>query len=314
MSKKLFSIFAVIAIVVCLLMGNFLFQKIRTKKLSVPKPQSQETVFDPLDATYTIDGAAITLVNGAVKQAAVPGSAEMVTTKIFGEPVSGDINGDGKNDAAIFLVQDGAGSGTFYYAAAAFNTSTGTIGTNAIFLGDRIAPDTLQIANGIMTVNYADRKASDPMSASPSVGVSKYLVLASSTLYDTPTDIYPLPSGFSWNEKQAATMKPGDINVTSTLVGIKIESQPITNITDLSAKSLPFDNYYKKKLVAAGWAEDNALAAGGSGAEITGYRKGNDYIILEYTSVFKNMPVDSPETCPCDLTFSIFSGTALDAR
>jgi hypothetical protein len=106
-------------------------------------------------------------------------------------------------------------------------------------------------------------------------------------------------------------MKPGDINVTSTLVGIKIESQPITNITDLSAKSSPFDAYYKKKLAAAGWKEDNDLAAGGPGAEITGYRKDNDYIILKYTSVFHNMPTDSPETCPCDMTFSIFAGTIL---
>lgn len=124
------------------------------------------------------------------------------------------------------------------------------------------------------------------------------------------TDIYPLPSGITWNEAQTATLAAGDVNVASTLIGIKVESQPIQNITDLSAPSMPFDAYYQKKLTAAGWTVDNDLAAGGPGAEITGYTKGNEYIILEYSAVFKNQPADSPETCPCDLTFSVFEGTA----
>jgi hypothetical protein len=308
-NKKLLYILIVVAVAACLAAACYILWNPQAAKPSVSQPESQAAAFDPLNATYVIDGATITLANGKSEQAAAPGSAETITTQIFGQPTSGDINGDGKNDAAFFLVQDGGGSGTFYYVAAALGTGTGTVGTNAVFLGDRIAPDTIQITNGIVTVNYADRKASDPMATVPSIGVSKYLVVVSGTLYDTPTDIYPLPSGFTWNDKKAATMAPGDVNTTSTLVGIKITSQPITNITDLSAKSSPFDSYYKKKLTAAGWMEDKDLAAGGPGAEITGYRKGSDYIILEYSSVFKNTPADSPETCPCDMTFSIFAGT-----
>jgi hypothetical protein len=145
------------------------------------------------------------------------------------------------------------------------------------------------------------------MSTPPSIGVSKYLVVVGTALYDTSTDIYPLPSDITWNAAQVATVLPGDENVPAPLVGIKIVSQPITNITDLAA---PFENYYRTKLVAAGWTVDNAMAAGGPGTDIVGYKKGNDYVILEYTSVFKNNGGEnSPETCPCDLTFSIFSGT-----
>jgi len=188
----------------------------------------------------------------------------------------------------------------------------GTAGTNAILLGDRIAPDTTQIANGIVTVNYADRKPTDPMSTPPSIGVSKYLVMTGKTLYDTPTDIYPLPSGITWNAGQAATVSPSDENVPAPLGGIKITSQPVTNITDLAMASTPFENYYKIKLVSAGWTVDNSLAAGGPGADIVGYKKGNNYIILEYASVFKNNGGgNSPEICPCDVTFSIFTGTTL---
>ncbi|HUD02482.1 MAG TPA: hypothetical protein VMR46_00475 [Candidatus Paceibacterota bacterium] len=290
-----------VVVVACLFVAGFFF----TKKES---PQIQPSAFDPLNATYLIDGTPVALVNGKASTPVAPGSAEVVTTQIFGEPVYGDVSGDGTNDAAVFLVQTGAGSGTFYYAAAALDSGHGALGTNAVLLGDRIAPNTIQIANGIMIVNYAERKPGEPMSASPSVGVSKYLVESNGTLYDTPTDIYPLPPGFTWGGKGVATISQGG-SATSTLVGIQIESEPILNITDLSAKTLPFDAYYKQKLAAAGWSVDNALAAGGPGAEITGYTKGAEYIVLQFSSVFKNTPQNSPETCPCDMTFSVFGGS-----
>jgi hypothetical protein len=317
-NKKLY-IGAGLIIIACAIVGGYFFERSHPAPPIAVTPQSTSSTLDPSNATYIIDGAPVTLVDGRSEHPAAPGSAETITTQLFGTPVLGDVNGDGVNDAAVILVQTGAGSGTFYYAAVALATSSGTgsstgtvgtIGTNAILLGDRIAPDTTQIANGIVTVNYADRKPTDSMSTPPSIGVSKYLVVAGTVLYDTPSDIHPLPSGITWNAAQAATVLPGDENVSAPLVGIKIVSQPITNITDLATPSTPFENYYKAKLAAAGWTVDNALAAGGPGADIVGYKKGNNYIILEYTSVFKNNGGgNSPETCPCDLTFSIFAGT-----
>jgi hypothetical protein len=312
MNKKSLYIVVGIAVVACAIAGAYLFIKFQTTHsvASPAQPFSKTALLDPLNATYLIDGSPITLTNGKAEQASAPGSSETTVTRIFGTPVLGDMNGDGVNDAAVIITEDGGGSGTFYYAAVTLGgTSNGTAGTNAILLGDRISPDTMQIANGILTVNYADRKPGDPMSTMPSVGVSKYLVIAGKTLYDAPIDIYPLPSGITWNEMRAATVAPGDENVPGMLAGIKITSQPITNITDLSAPSAPFEKYYKAKLVAAGWTEDNSMAAGGPGAEIVGYKKGNDYIILEYASIFKNKGDNSPETCPCDMTFSIFAGT-----
>jgi hypothetical protein len=323
MNKRTLFVIGAMIVVACIAVAGYFFERSKTVQPASTSTQSAAAVLDPLNATYIVEGSAVALANGKSEQAAAPGSAEIITTQIFGTPVLGDVNGDGVNDAAVIITQTGAGSGTFYYAAVALATSSeigsgsstadaaaDTIGTNAILLGDRIAPDTTQIENGIITVNYADRKSTDPMTTQPSVGVSKYLVVKGTTLYDTPSDIYPLPSGITWNAAQSATIAPGDANVSSTLAGIKITSQPITNITDLAAPSTPFENYYKKKLVAAGWIVDNALAAGGPGADITGYKKGDNYIILEYTSVFKNDGGgNSPETCPCDLTFSIFAGT-----
>jgi len=145
------------------------------------------------------------------------------------------------------------------------------VGTNAILLGDRIAPDTTQIANSIITVNYADRKPTDPMSTPPSVGVSKYLVVAGAVLYDTPSDIHPLPSGISGTQR-SATVLPGE-KMFRTARGIKIVSQPIQYHRPRTP-STPFENYYKAKLAAAGWTVDNALADRRSRADIVDIKRG----------------------------------------
>jgi len=309
-SKQYIYIAGGVVVLVCVVWAGFYLMNSHpatpggaTAPTGTPTGQPSHATVDPLNATYTIDGAPVTLVQGKAQQPAAPGLAENITTQVFGQPTYGDMNGDGIADAAVMLVQDGAGSGTFYYAAVAVEANGSTTGTNAILLGDRIAPDTMQIANGILTVNYADRKLTDPMSTPPSIGVSKYLVVANGVLYDTPIDIYPLPSGMSWGDRYGTT--------TLSLAGIKIVSAAITNITDLAAKATPFENYYKTKLMGTGWLPDNALAAGGPGADVTAYKKGSQYIVLEYSSIFKNITAGAPEKCPCDMTFSIFAGASL---
>lgn len=143
---------------------------------------SSNSVFDPLNATYSIEGQSVTLVNGSTQTQAAPGSATTITTTVFGQPVSGDVNADGIPDGAIILVQNPGGSGTFYYIASAINKDSVAQGTNALLLGDRIAPQNVQIENGKIIANYADRKAGEPMTTPPSVGVSKYFIYDGSLL------------------------------------------------------------------------------------------------------------------------------------
>jgi hypothetical protein len=92
----------------------------------------------------------------------------------FGNEARGDLDGDGVDDAAFIITRDGGGSGTFYYVGVAFATPQGYQGTNAVLLGDRIAPQTTEIRDKKLIVNYADRKPGEPMTTRPSVGVSKY--------------------------------------------------------------------------------------------------------------------------------------------
>ena len=139
---------------------------------------------DYKNATYVIDGQSVTLVNGHAEVAAAPGSASKTITQYFGNEATGDLNGDGVPDVGFILTQTGGGSGTFYYAVAALKTTNGYQGTDAFLLGDRIAPQTTEIKNGQLVVNYADRATGEPMTTQPSIGVSTYLNVQGTTLVE----------------------------------------------------------------------------------------------------------------------------------
>lgn len=139
----------------------------------------------PAAPTFIIEGQPVTLVNGRAEAFADPGSTSKVVTQYFGNVATGDLDGDGAPDIAFLLTQNSGGSGTFYYVVATLVAADGGYqGTNAILLGDRIAPQTTEIRNGEVIVNYAERKAGEPMTAQPSVGVSKYLKMEGTTLVE----------------------------------------------------------------------------------------------------------------------------------
>ena len=163
---------------------NQLINSTQNKPTITPETTSQITqpaaniAKDPQNATYIIEGRDVTLIDGTSQDG---------NTTIFDTPAVGDLNGDGVKDAGVILIVSGSGSGTFYYAATALNNTTDYIyeGTNALLLGDRIAPQTKSINNEVYTVNYADRAEGEPMSTQPSVGVSKYFKVNGSTLIET---------------------------------------------------------------------------------------------------------------------------------
>lgn len=174
MNKKLF--WALLGIAVVAVAGVYFLS-----------PQDQgssqdDAVVSFKDATYVIEGQPVVLVNGVATTSTASGSASKTVTQYFGNDATGDLNGDGLPDTAFVLTQNGGGSGTFYYIVVALRSGTGYVGTNAVLLGDRIAPQTTQIKDGMLVVNYADRNSDEPMSTQPSVGVTKYLKVKDSAL------------------------------------------------------------------------------------------------------------------------------------
>ena len=160
------------------------------------------------DSTYIINGQPITLVNGLAETEIAPGSAEKQITKYFGNEAYGDLNGDRIEDVVFLITQDNGGSGTFYYVVAALRTDNGYQGTNAIFLGDRIAPQSTQIQGSQVIVNYADRNPGEPFTVQPSVGVSKYFEVVCNQLVvqgQSPMPTCATPNNSSGNSEKITT-------------------------------------------------------------------------------------------------------------
>lgn len=175
MKKYLLGVAVVMgAVAVFLLMG---------KPAEQPKTDLLPSGADPGNTTYLIDGEPILLTGGVHEKAAAPDSSSTVKTAIFSQPVIGDLNHDGHQDMALVLRQDMGGSGLFYYVAVALQNPDATAqGLNALFVGDRIAPQTLEIKDNVVIFNYAKRKSDEPMTAQPSVGVSFYAVVENGVL------------------------------------------------------------------------------------------------------------------------------------
>lgn len=93
-----------------------------------------------------------------------------------------------------------------------------------------------------------------------------------------------------------------------TMKGYTVKANPVANVINISTVALPFEKYYAKLLVSKGWKEDISLSAGGPGSAITGYKKGDMYIVVQYVTDFSIKTNNKPEQCPCTVNFSLFSG------
>lgn len=101
-------------------------------------------------------------------------------------PTPGDLNGDGVRDAGLLLAYQPGGSGTFIYVAAVMDIGGTQQGTNAVLLGDRVAPEGVAVSNGMIVASYKDRRADQPMSAAPTVETEKYIRVENGTLSAMP--------------------------------------------------------------------------------------------------------------------------------
>lgn len=183
--KKTHIVLVIVAVV--LVAGYFVLKPSSTKDNS-----AQVLGQDYKNATYIIEGKSVKLVDGLSETEAAPGSAAKIITRYFGNEVKHDLNDDGREDVAFLLTQETGGSGTFFYVVAALNTPAGYVGSDAVLLGDRVAPQTThmdegQTSNGttrqnVIVVNYVVRLPGEPFTARPSLGKSIWLKLDPNTM------------------------------------------------------------------------------------------------------------------------------------
>lgn len=165
------------------LIGALLFYKFNFNKKNIVNNENQNITYD---ATYTINGEKITLKNG-ISEIAIPDSSSKIITKFWGNQIEHDLDEDGSLDNIFILTQETGGSGVFYYVVAKLNTKEGSYGSDAVFIGDRIAPQNIIIdenndRKNVIVVNYADRKENESFSVQPSVGKSMWLKLDTKTI------------------------------------------------------------------------------------------------------------------------------------
>jgi hypothetical protein len=146
-----------------------------------------DPTLDYKNIEYKIEGERVKLVNGVAEREVVPGSASNVVTRYFGNDLRTDLNNDGREDIVFLLTQESGGTGTMFYAVSALNTEEGYVGGDGYFLGDRIAPQTIDESpnprhKNVIVVNFAVREEGEPMTNQPSVGKSVYLKLDTTSM------------------------------------------------------------------------------------------------------------------------------------
>lgn len=197
-SEKILQIFLLLLIVlgIWLLFNQSVWVPKLVHTITANDPvKVEETVLEPLpittdykSLTHMVGGHIVTMEKGHNESAVIANSNEKIITEYFGNDAIGDLNHDGKDDIAFLLTQSEGGSGTFFYVAAALKTDTGYIGTNSILLGDRIAPQSTEIKDSKIIVSYTERKPDEPMTAKPSVAVSKSITVHNGTLFEIPQE------------------------------------------------------------------------------------------------------------------------------
>lgn len=140
---------------------------------------------DPKNATYNFEGEEITLTDGKNERPLLEGGGLMEETELTDMIAFGDLNSDGREDSAALLAKYGAGSGIFIYIGAVVSGPIKYKGTNAIFVGDRIVPQSIKIEKGLITVKYLDRQPEEPLAAQPTTPVTKEFRLQSGELMET---------------------------------------------------------------------------------------------------------------------------------
>ncbi len=174
--KKIFIIMIMLAALTL-----FYFTRDNTVNVESGTSVNQGDAFrpDPSSATFTFDDEVVTLSRG---RHADEDSAE--ETALLDLTAYGDLNADGKKDTIVLLARSSGGSGIFIYVAAYVSGPVNYKGSNAIFLGDRVAPQNIAIKDGVVTVSYLDRSPEEALASEPTIPASLQLIYRNGELQE----------------------------------------------------------------------------------------------------------------------------------
>jgi uncharacterized membrane protein len=132
----------------------------------------------------------IKLNDGSYQEKIVPESATELVIKLSDRIAFGDLNGDGAEDAAVILISDPGGSGTFYELAAVINSNGKPQHAASAFLGDRVKVEDISIRTGQIVIRMVTHQRTDPMCC-PSLEVEQKYMLQGDALVHQPVEAKP---------------------------------------------------------------------------------------------------------------------------
>ena len=172
--------------------------------------RAQEAIGEPLDpqalanteyeSTFTQSGLA-PLEDGEYREPAAPGSATEIVVLLTEYVVFGQLD-DGQQVAAVVLVTNPGGSGTFYDLAWVAREDGQAVNIATTLLGDRVKINSLAIENGEIIVDMIASGPDDPMCC-PTQEVERTYALRGSEIVQTGEIIH--------SSEDAAASSSGDL-------------------------------------------------------------------------------------------------------
>ena len=177
-------------------------------KLRIPDAQTAGTGFTvgklknaEYQSEWTQSGKA-PLADGEYSESAAPGSATKTVVKLTDRMAFGSL-GSAQEAAAVILVTDPGGSGTFYYLSVVVIQDDALVNVATTLLGDRVKINSLSIEDGHVALNMITHGPDDPLCC-PTQRVAQTYALQGDQLEQTSSEILGAvqPGG---GEKSAGT-------------------------------------------------------------------------------------------------------------
>ena len=130
--------------------------------------------------------AKVQLKEGDNPERRAPGSAEETAVKPAGKRAFGFLNG--RPAAAVVLITDPGGSGTFYALALLFKDADTWVNVDTLFLGDRVRLQDVDIAGNEIVINMIVHGPGEPMCC-PTLRVRKHFTVRENRLVGVSEEI-----------------------------------------------------------------------------------------------------------------------------
>lgn len=145
--------------------------------------QNKSVDIDPLNCNYIINGENFNLIKGK-SEIEIPNSSSKIITYYSNIETYNDFNNDKINDVAGLIMQNTGGSGTFFYLAVVLGGNKECQSIESVFLGDRVSPQSIEVEDNRIIVNYLDRALEDSMADFPSIIISRQFLVENNRLIE----------------------------------------------------------------------------------------------------------------------------------